>query len=593
MVLGKIEVGKDTYLVGIGVSPGISIGDIVLLHRRSTVEDWPISSDEVESEIERFHWALEQAREQLREIKNSVSQKPHLTEHLYILDTHLLILEDNMLVKETEKAIRGQLNSEGALQQVLQKLRQLFDNIEDEYLRDRRSDVDAVGDRLIRILTGEQARSIADIDQQSLLVAHDLSPADTMQMDRQKILGFITDRGGRTSHTAILARSLGIPAVVGLETVTSLAYDQLPAIIDGTTGIVVLNPSEETINDYLQRKQSFESLEKELSNFRTLPSVTIDQVAVALRGNLELSSDIALARKHGAEGVGLYRTEFLYLGRNEPPTEDQQLTAYREVVEEMQPYPVTIRTLDIGGDKFVPELNLENEANPAMGLRAIRFSLREVQLFRTQLRAILRASAYGKIRIMFPMISGVAEVRACKRMLGEAQSALTGEGVAFDRDIEIGIMIETPSAVLLAPLLAEEVDFFSIGTNDLIQYCLAVDRGNEHVAYLYDPLHPAILRALKAVCQAANDAGIEVSMCGEMAGEPLCTLALLGFGLHELSMTPASVPRVKRVLRQVSQKDGEELVAKLMTFKTCKEVTTFLEQEMRTRLPEIFDLPLI
>lgn len=591
--MAKIEIAVDTYLVGIGVSPGISIGELNLLNQSTTVDDLPISAGEVDNELERFQWALGQARDQLQEIKQTVSQKKHLREHLYILDTHLLILGDEMLVQGTEQEIRNLNSSEGALKKTLRNLRQLFENIEDEYLRERHSDVDAVGGRLMRILTGEHQRSITDIGQKALVVAHDLSPADTLQMDRERVLGFVTDKGGQTSHTAILARSLEIPAVVGLDTITSLVYDGLPAIIDGSTGIVVLNPSEETFKEYLKRKQAYEYLEKELHSFKDLPAITTDNQRVALRGNLELASEFPAAREHGTEGVGLYRTEFLYLGRPEPPSEEEQFAAYREILTEMQPHPVTIRTLDIGGDKVVSPLNVVEEANPAMGLRAIRFSLREGRLFKTQLRAILRASVYGKVRLMFPMISGVAELRTCKRILRDVQSGLEQEGIDFDRAVEIGIMIETPAAVFLASILAEEVDFFSIGTNDLIQYCLAVDRGNEHVAYLYDPLHPAILRAIKAVCQAGNEAGIDVCLCGEMAGEPLYTMVLLGLGLNELSMNPASIPRVKRVLRQVSRAEGEQLLQKLLPLKTVKEVSACLDRELRTRLPDIFGQTLL
>lgn len=589
----KTKVAIDTYLVGIGVSPGISIGEICLISHRATAEACAIEAAEVESEIARFHWAVEQATQQLRAVKESVSSRQHLREHLYILDTHILILEDKMLLQGTETAIRGQLNAEGALKQVLGELRQMFETIEDEYLRERQSDVDAVGERLMRILTGEHERGLHEIGHKSVVVAHDLSPADTMQMDRRNVLGFVTDRGGRTSHTAILARSLEIPAVVGLDNITTLVYDRLPAIIDGSTGVVVLNPSEATFKEYLHRKQTYEYLEKELLCYRDLLAETRDHEPVALRCNLELTSEFPLAAKHGAEGVGLYRTEFLYLGRVEPPGEAEQVAAYRQILEAMQPHPVTIRTLDIGGDKFVPELNLQDEANPAMGLRAIRFSLREVDLFKLQLRAILRASVFGKVRIMFPMISGVAEIRTCKRILADVQQQLTAEGIAFDPEVQIGIMVETPSAVFIAPFLAKEVDFFSIGTNDLIQYCLAVDRGNEHIAYLYDPLHPAILRAIKAICDAAKDAGISVSICGEMAGEPLYVLVLLGLGLTELSMNPASVPRVKRVLRQLTRREGEALVEKLFALPTGKEVALGLDKEMRSRLPDIFGDSLI
>ncbi len=589
----KTKVSEDTYLVGIGVSPGINIGEVSLVDQRTFVNESSIEPAEIEAEVSRFHQAVALAREQLRKIKESVSGQPHLREHLYILDTHLLILDDDLLVKDTETKIRLQKNAEGALKQVLDQLRKLFDNIEDEYLRERRSDVDAVGERLQRILSGASERTIGNLGRKALVVAHDLSPAETMQMDRSKVLGFITDKGGRTSHTAILARSLNIPAVVGLETVTSLVCDRMPVIIDGSTGVVVLNPSQATFKEYLKRKQSYDYLERELETYRNLPAVTTDQVHIALRGNLEISNEFELVRKHAAEGVGLFRTEFLYLGRSEPPSEEEQFDAYCGVLRAMPDAPVTIRTLDIGGDKFIPELNLEDEANPAMGLRAIRFSLREVNLFRIQLRAILRASGCGKVRILFPMITGVAEIRACKRILSEVKAQLDQEGISYDPDLPVGIMIETPSAVMIASFLAQEVDFFSIGTNDLIQYFLAVDRGNEYVAYLYDPLHPAILRAIKTVCNAADDAGIDVCICGEMAGEPLYTLVLVGLGLNELSMNPACIPRVKRVLRQISKSDGEKLVGQLLLLPTSKDVSAAIDREMRSRLPDIFAQPII
>jgi phosphotransferase system enzyme I (PtsI) len=591
MVLGKTKIPADTYLVGIGVSPGIAIGVVSLVDQRPLVDQSLIEPTDVEAELFRFQQAVDRAQEQLQKIKQAVSKQPHLREHLYILDTHLLILEDEMLVEGTKKEIRNLVNVEGALTRVLEQLRALFDNIDDEYLRERRSDVDAVGDRLLRILSGVSERAIGHIGKKSLVVAHDLSPAETMQMDRSCVLGFITDKGGRTSHTAILARSLDIPAVVGLESVTSMVADRTPAIIDGSTGVVVLNPSEETLKEYLERKQSYDYSEQDLEKYRDLPSITTDQVHIPLRGNLEIANDVVQAQKHAAEGIGLYRTEFLYLGRSEPPDEEEQYQSYCEILKQAEGQSVTIRTLDIGGDKFVPELNLEDEANPAMGLRAIRFSLHEERLFKIQMRAILRASSCGRVRILFPMISGVAEIRACKKILYDIQTQLDSEGISYDPDLAIGIMIETPSAVMIASLLAQEVDFFSVGTNDLIQYFLAVDRGNEHVAYLYDPLHPAIIRALKMTCDAANAAGIGVCICGEMAGEPLYALALVGLGFHELSMNPACIPRVKRVLRQVSKQDGEILVKQLLLLSTSKEVSTIIEKEMRSRLPAIFAQP--
>jgi phosphotransferase system enzyme I (PtsI) len=586
--LGKTKVQQDTYLVGLGVSPGIGIGRVCLLNRLHHVAEWELDEAEVEGEILRFREALSAAADQLREVKQNVASQPHLREHIYILDTHLLILEDEMLVGNTEELIRQKINAERALHQTLKRLRLMFENIEDDYLRERSSDLDAVGQRLLRILSGVNDTTLEQVNEKSLIAAHDLSPADTMQLDRGNIVGFLTDRGGKTSHTAILARSLGIPAVVGLESATAVADNQVSAVIDGTTGIVILNPSEETFKEYLKRKLAFEYLEKELSRYRDLPAETVDHFTVALRANLEIVSEVPAAQEHGAVGIGLYRTEFLYMNCSQPPGEDEQFAAYREIVERISPHPVTIRTLDVGGDKFIPDMSLVHEDNPAMGLRAIRFSLREIDLFKVQVRAILRASAVGQVRIMFPMISGVAEIRACKRILYEVQTELTQEGVSFDPQVKIGIMIETPAAVLIAPLLAKEVDFFSIGTNDLIQYCLAVDRGNEHVSYLYEPLHPAILRALKQICDAARVAGIEVSMCGEMASEPMYLPVLLGLGLNELSMNHACIPRVKRVLRKLTRADGAVMLDALLQLSTGKEVAAHLDREMRSTLPEIF-----
>jgi phosphotransferase system enzyme I (PtsI) len=593
MVLAKTKVSEDTYLVGIGVSPGISFGEVSLIDNRPQIDDTPIAEEAIAAEFERFHQALEEARRQLQVVRAKVAKQDHLEEHLYILDTHLLILDDKMLIQGTEQEIRQRRSAEAALKQVLVQLHELFANIEDEYLRDRRSDLDAVGDRLLRILTGVSERVLSEIPPQSLIVAHDLSPAQTMQLDRDKILGFVTDKGGRTSHTAVLARSLNIPAVVGLDSATALVHERMPIIVDGSTGVVVLRPSAATFHEYVSRKQKYEFLEQDLVSFRELPAQTRDGVRVALRGNLELESEFELIRRHAVEGIGLYRSEFLFMDRLIPPDEEEQYASYRRVLEAHRGQPVTIRTLDVGGDKFVPNLSLTDEPNPAMGLRAIRFSLREETLFRTQLRAILRASVHGQLRLLLPMVCGVSEIRSCKRILEEERWELKKDGIASAAEMEIGVMIETPAAVLAAPFLAREVDFFSIGTNDLIQYCMAADRGNEHVAYLYKPLHPAILRAIKMTCDAAAEAGIEVGMCGEMAGEPLYTLALIGLGLNELSMSPASVPRVKRVLRQVALHEGRELVDELLTLSTSKDVAQALDRRMRQLLPEIFDQPII
>ncbi len=585
----KIDIAEDTFLVGIAAAPGIAISRSYLVNRdRMAVIERRISPAEVEPEVAAFRDAVAKAKEQLLEVKAQADSK-ELVEHLYIIDTHLLILDDEMLIGDTISLIaNNRINAEGALNRVLRKLRLVFDKISDEYLRERRSDIDSVGDRLMCNLLGEMRESLADVSEQVIVVAHDLSPADTVQIDKSKVIGFVTDIGGRTSHTAILARSLGIPAVVGLETVTSLVPNGTPMIIDGSSGTVILKPSAETFREYLLKKQHYDYLETELQQFCSLSAETRDGHTFALRSNIDFVEEIAAAREQGAQGVGLFRTEFLFMSAEGPPSEDEQFALYRSAVEQMAPFPVTIRTLDVGGDKFVPELNLSDEVNPAMGLRAIRFSLKEVNLFRTQLRAILRAAAYGPIRIMFPMISGVAEVRSCKQFLERERQDLASSGITFGEQVEVGIMIETPAAVLIADLLAREVDFFSVGTNDLIQYCLAIDRGNEHVAYLYEPMHPAVLQALLRVCQAAEAAGIEVGMCGEMAGEELYTLVLMALGFKELSMNMTNISRVKRILREADFVEVKQLLEHLLSLSTADEIVNFLELEMRRRYPHVF-----
>ncbi len=588
----KTEIPSDTFLVGIGSSPGIAIGEAYLVNRaRMAAIDRQIAPAEVEGEIAAFRAALDLSKQQLQDVRDGV-EDAQLSEHLYIIDTHLLILEDQMLVEKTICTIREELvNAEGALKATLDRVRAVFDRIEDEYLRERRSDIDSIGDRLLRNLKGVGQQSLRDIERKVVIVAHDLSPADTMQMDRSKIIGFVTDVGGRTSHTAILGRSLGIPAVVGLESVTALIPPGTPLIVDGSAGTVILNPSPETFREYLQKKQAYEYQEQQLLSFCELPAATRDGERVALRCNIESAAEITAALNLGAEGVGLFRTEYLFMNRPLPPDEEEQVQVYRELAERMAPHPVTIRTLDVGGDKFVPDINLSDESNPALGLRAVRFSLKERRLFRIQLRAILRAGVYGNLRVMFPMISGVDEIRHCKECLAEARDELLAAGIPVADNLPVGVMIETPAAAIIAPLLAAEVDFFSVGTNDLIQYCLAVDRSNEHVAYLYEPLHPAVLRALQMTCQAGRDAGIEVGMCGEMAGEPLYSLILLGLGFRELSMNATGIPRVKQILREIRRDDGVRLLDDLLQFATGAEVAATLENYMDRNFPAIFGNP--
>lgn len=587
MVLEKSE---QRIFQGIAASPGIVIGEVRVADRsRVVVVESTVSADEIPAEIGRFHEALRKAKEDLLALKEQIS-RTRGTEHLYVIDTHLMILEDTMLTSGTIGCIeRERVNAEAALKRTLKKFKEFFEGIEDEYLRERSSDVETVVERILRNMLGKRHELLPETEGRVIIVAHDLSPADILQIDKEKVIGFVTDLGGRTSHTAIVSRSLEIPAVVGLERITGEVSDGDPIIVDGAKGLVILHPDMETFRDYLRNKQFYEYRERELLKLKDLPSETPDGHRVLLKGNVEFLEEVPSIRKHGGEGIGLYRTEMLFLGRSAVPDEEEQYRAYAEIIRRMAPYPVTIRTLDVGGDKFVSDLNLEDELNPALGLRAIRLSLRCPELFKAQLRAILRASVEGTVKIFFPMISGVGEIRAAKALFEEAKEELRLAAIPFDENIEIGIMIETPSAVIIADLLAREVDFFSVGTNDLIQYSLAIDRTNEHLSHLYEPLHPAVLRSLKMVADAAHAAGISVCMCGEMAGEPTYLPILLGFGYDELSMNAVSIPKVKKILRRCSKSDAEILAAKVLSFSTADDVESYLQSRIATRFSDSFD----
>jgi phosphotransferase system enzyme I (PtsI) len=580
----------NLILQGIAASPGIAIG-MARVTDRSRVAVVEVRIDPVEkgAEIERFRQAVDRAREELQALKAHLAAEQG-PDHLYVLDTHLLILDDAMLLEQTIACIDAEsINAEGALKRTLTRYREFFDGIDDEYLRERASDVDIVGERILRQMAGVAQEPLPDLDGKVIVIAHDLSPADVLQIDKNKVIGFVTDLGGKTSHTAILARALEIPAVIGLETATATITSGDRLIIDGADGTVVLAPDDETFREYLRRKQYYEYCERELAKLRELPAVTLDGHRILLKGNVEFVEEIPSLQGHGGEGVGLYRTEMLFMNRTELPGEEEQFAAYSAMVKAVAPAPVSIRTLDVGGDKFVADLNLDDELNPAMGLRAIRLSLRNAETFRPQLRAILRASVFGQVRMFFPMISGVAEIREVKRIVREVMDELRREGIPFDEAIKLGVMIEIPSAVLTADLLAEEVDFFSIGTNDLIQYTLAIDRTNEHLCHLYEPLHPAILRSLKMVVDAAHAAGIESCICGEMAGEPSCLPILLGLGFDELSMSPPSIPRVKEILRRCSLVAARDLVARALELRTAEQVDAFLRGEISAHFSDSID----
>lgn len=575
---------------GIGVSPGIAVGKALVVEvRRPRIKRERVDPARLPLEISRLRQALEASRRQLLEIQERIAKEVG-PQYARIFDAHLLILEDRWLVEEVSAIIQAQgVNAEYALQEVLEPVRQAFSRVEDGYLRERRTDVDDVGDRVLRNLLGQRGSFHVDgMRGEAIVFAHDLSPSDTAQLHRDAVLGLVTETGGRTSHSAIMARSLEIPAVVGAEEICAHVVNHETVILDGTEGLVILAPDRETLARYHARKQQLEYVGRALDKLGALPAETQDGYRVRVTANIEFPEELPAVQAHGAEGVGLYRSEFLYLNRPDLPGEDEHFAVYRAVAAEMHPRPTVIRTLDFGGDKLASAIQLAAEENPSLGLRAIRLCLHRPDIFRPQLRAILRASAFGALRIMYPMISGVAELRAANAILEDVKAELRRQGIAFDPAIQVGAMIETPSAAVTADLLAREVDFFSVGTNDLIQYSLAIDRINEQVAYLYEPLHPAVLRMLRGVVSAAHNEGIWISMCGEMASDPLHGLLLVGLGFDELSMTPGAIPLMKRIIRSVTYGQAAEVAQRLFGCATAQEVEWLLLQEMRARFPEYF-----
>jgi phosphotransferase system enzyme I (PtsI) len=580
---------SNKLIHGIGASPGIVIGKAFLVDRSLVrPQQKRIVSEEVDQEVDRFTRALQESQSQLKEIKDKILD-PEVRQHSFILDAHLMILNDQMLIQDTIDTIRKKkVNAEWALDQTITRLDAAFNAIEDEYLKERRSDLRYVSARIFRSLEGRKHDDITKIKGSVIVVAHDLSPADTLQMNLKQVAGFLTDMGGKVSHTAILARSLAIPAVVGSNISTTLINGGDLLVIDGETGEVVINPTEDVSRSFLERKRRTKFLEREVIKYASLAAETQDGVRIRLQANIERVEDISSLKIYGAEGVGLYRTEILYLNRKELPTEEEQFRVYRRLGEALHPASATIRTLDIGGDKLLSNYPKGNEMNPAMGLRAIRFSMKEIDIFKTQLRAILRASAYGTLRVLIPMISGIEEIRKVKGILHEVRRGLKKAKIPFNSEIQIGVMIEVPSASMTADILAKEVDFFSIGTNDMIQYALAIDRVNEHVSYLYEPLHPAILRIIRNVVQTAHQAEIPVAICGEMAGEPAYALILLGMGLDEFSMTPTSIPKIKRILRMSRFEEAVGLVEHIFQFSTASEIESYVRNWMVDHYPKDF-----
>ncbi|WP_051553507.1 phosphoenolpyruvate--protein phosphotransferase [Desulfobulbus elongatus] len=587
------QIPSGRSLQGIGVSPGIVAATVVVLKRQTLRTGWyHLPADHIEKEVDRFAGAIKAAGDELLHLREKLADD--LADALSIIDSHLLMLKDRMMVERTMALIRNNnVNAEWALAQALSEIKERFDRIDDPYIRERFADIKHVADRVFDLLSGREHGPLSGEDQPVILVANDFSPEDTLRMQASSVHGFLTEKGGITSHTAIVARSLGLPAVVGIEHATSLLTTGDLIILDGGSGRITLHPEPAELQRVQEGNRQDRLLAEELDHYVHLASETMDGFTVRLSANIETLGELPAVLRFGSEGIGLFRSEFDYFNGRRPPSEEQLLSTYQQLLATMAPYPVTVRTLDVGGDKFLNRFPgnkawLDRERNPALGLRSIRFSLYERDLFRSQLRALLRASVHGRLRILLPLISAPVELRQVKAIVAEVLAELAGEGLPVAEDVEIGMMVEVPSAVVMADVFAAEVDFFAIGTNDLIQYSLAIDRGNQYVAHLYEPFHPAVLRMIQQTVEAGHARNIPVSLCGEMAGDPLCAPVLMGMGLDELSMRPAVVPRVKRLLRHCRSEELRRIAQQTLQCGDSEQVRDLLARELPHLYPREF-----
>ena len=578
-------------LRGIPVSQGVSQGRVLVLNRSLIVPAKDgFETDDQAGEGARLQTALAETRKQLTAVQERLRDEFGAKES-QIFDAHLLVLEDPALMEEVGRQIRDEHHTpEYAFYTASEKYAEALSAVDDSYLSERAADIRDVTQRVLGNLIGQPQRAgVSDLTEPCIVVANDLTPSDTAQLDPAKVLGFVTEVGSRTSHTAILARSLQIPAVLGLgEAIEELKPGQT-VLLDGFNGFVIISPSEQTLFEYGQLVERQSSIEESLDEIRSEPAKTLDGHTIILSANIERAGDVEAVRKSGATGVGLFRTEFLFINRSDLPNEEEQFQAYKKVTESLAPEPVIIRTLDLGGDKLLSHVNVAAEMNPFLGWRAIRLCLEEKDLFRTQLRAILRASAFGDLKIMYPMVSGMDELDAANVLLEECRDQLRAEGVKFAENLEIGVMIETPSAAMIADSLARRVQFFSIGTNDLIQYSLAVDRLNEKIAHLYEPTHPGILRLIKATVDAGQAQKIWTGVCGEMAGELAMVPLLIGLGVAELSVVPSLVPRVKMLIRSIEMAKAKELAKFALNCDSPGEILARAEALAKAAVPDFFE----
>ncbi len=576
----------DKIISGISVATGIAIGKAFFVNRnhKAHLPRQTVAAEQVPGEIAHLYESFEAVESELSATREQVPAE--LKDYGLLIDTHILMLKDPKLRGTAEEYIKNLgLNAAWALEKAVADQEAAFGAISDPYIRERMQDVRVVADKVQVKLIGHET-DLAAMEGRAIIMAHDLTPADTVELQVDKIMGFATVRGGKTSHTGIMARSLNIPALVGVDKLEDYVNDGDLVVLDGLAGKIVVNPTETELAEYNERAAYFEEYTRKIKRRCMLPAETFDGSRVAVHANIELVEEVASVIDNGGEGIGLYRTEYAYLNRTDLPTEEELTDKYIDLAAIMSPRKVVFRTLDLGADKFISAYGELNETNPAMGLRAIRFCLKNPQLFKTQLRAILRASAYGNVSLMFPMISGVREVRQAKAWLAQAKAELRREGVEYDPDMPVGIMIELPAAVMIAEYLAQEVDFFSIGTNDLIQYSIGVDRTNHHVSYLYQPLHPATLRTIKLVVDAAHQAGIEVSLCGEVASDPFCVPILLGMGIDSLSLTPQAIPGIKRIIRQTNMHDCRKLLKDVLECRTVSRINNLVMDNIFKHFPD-------
>jgi phosphotransferase system enzyme I (PtsI) len=576
---------------GIAVSAGICRGKILVLHRaRHVIAKRELPDEKIALEVGRFEKSLVQTRQQISEVQRRVVQNMGAKEG-DIFEAHLLMLEDRMLVDEVIRTIKEQkVNAESAFHEVSERYVAVLAGVNDEYLRERADDMRDLTSRVLdNLLEVQDEFDLRHLTEPCILVSHDLSPSTTAQLDKKLVLGFATDIGGKTSHTAIMARSLGIPAIVGFKNASEEMDTGDYALLDGYNGTLVVNPTDQTLFQYGQLSRVKASLEEKLREIQFQPAVTLDGKSIHLSANIEDQNDIEAVIQHGAEGVGLFRTEFLFINRENAPGEEDQCKVYRQVAAALKPHPVIIRTLDIGGDKFASHLQLAPEMNPFLGWRAIRFCLAQPEMFCAQLRAILRASVEGNVKMMYPMISGLDELNQANALLEKCKAELRAEKIAFDEKMEVGAMIEIPSAVLIADTLAERVKFFSIGSNDLIQYTLAADRTNEKVSHLYEPTHPAIIRLIKMTVDAAHKHGIWVGVCGEVAGDPVLASLLIGLGVDELSAAPPVVPQVKYIIRRLKLSEAQALAEFALQCESPTEILARCMDLARVTAPSLFE----